>query len=493
MMKCKKCGYDNPIGSEMCVNCSSPLIIDVFISYSRRDYVDSSGKLIRNNIISYIKDSLTAEGISYWFDEDGIYSGDEFASIITKAIRNSKVFLFVSSKNSNASEWTSNEISAAMEFKKTIIPFRIDNSPYNDSVMMKIISLDYIECKNRDRAIAQLIRAIKHRLQVRREYKEVKAVPAKVSLEMKFQRLFNNKLSKKILWATILITVGSLIFFLANSNKYRLGDLLKVGYDSSILKNDEAKVDSARDFLTEDSSGKDGLEEKMGIKDGVKVDQNEKEVRESVPERKHNGDKEISENTVLNEEDGFKLYLEGRELYSRNRYSDAYNKLSQSAELGDPKGINALGVCFLHGNGTNKDCSKAVKLFREAARLGDDNAMNNLGDCYLKGQGVERNYYEAVRFFQQAAAKGNAKAQNNLGYCYTRGYGVSQNYTEAVKWYKKASEQGEIQAMHNLGLCYYNGYGVSANTDEAIELFKQSARMGHKSSIEHLNTLGIPW
>jgi TPR repeat protein len=69
----------------------------------------------------------------------------------------------------------------------------------------------------------------------------------------------------------------------------------------------------------------------------------------------------------------------------------------------------------------------------------------------------------------------------------------AKNYTEAVKWYKKASEQGEIQAMHNLGLCYYNGYGVSANTDEAIELFKQSARMGHKSSIEHLNTLGIPW
>lgn len=162
MIRCRKCGYENLLGSELCVNCSSQLTTDVFISYSRKDYVDANGKLIKNNIISKIKSSLSASGISYWFDEDGIYSGDEFASVITKAIRNSTVFLFISSANSNASRWTSNEISAAMAFKKPIIPFRIDDSPYNDSVMMKIISLDYIECKDKERAVEQLIRGVRH-------------------------------------------------------------------------------------------------------------------------------------------------------------------------------------------------------------------------------------------------------------------------------------------------------------------------------------------
>lgn len=162
MVKCKKCGYENQLGSEFCPNCSSQLTTDVFISYSRKDYVDADGKFIKNNMISKIKRSLSAAGITYWFDEDGIYSGDEFASVLTRAIRTSTVFVFISSVNSNASRWTSNEISTAMVFKKPIIPFRIDDSPYNDSVMMKIISFDFIENKNQDRALEQLIRAIRH-------------------------------------------------------------------------------------------------------------------------------------------------------------------------------------------------------------------------------------------------------------------------------------------------------------------------------------------
>ena len=162
MIKCKKCGRENQLGSEICPNCSSQLTTDVFISYSRKDYVDADGRPIKNNIIFQIKSSLSAAGISYWFDEDGIYSGDEFASVLTRAIRTSTVFVFISSVNSNASRWTSNEISAAMAFKKPIIPFRIDDSPYNDSVMMKIISFDFIENKNKDRAMEQLIRAIRH-------------------------------------------------------------------------------------------------------------------------------------------------------------------------------------------------------------------------------------------------------------------------------------------------------------------------------------------
>lgn len=140
------------------------VIHDVFISYSRKDYVDEQGNVLPDNILSKIKKALKENGISYWFDEEGIYSGDDFASGLTRAIRESSVFLFVSSANSNSSRWTSNEISTALEFKKKIIPFRIDNSPYNDSVMMKIISFDYIDCKDEQKAINKLLRAVKHNL-----------------------------------------------------------------------------------------------------------------------------------------------------------------------------------------------------------------------------------------------------------------------------------------------------------------------------------------
>ncbi len=161
---CKECGWKNPISKEKCNQCNSLLEPDVFISYARADYVDKNGVIIEGNILSGIKETLGNNHITYWFDEDGIYSGEEFASIITSAIRRSKVFLFVSSENSNKSKWTSNEISTAQEYSKPIIPFKIDESKYNDSIMMKIVSIDYIQYKNGKQSLLKLIRALRHYL-----------------------------------------------------------------------------------------------------------------------------------------------------------------------------------------------------------------------------------------------------------------------------------------------------------------------------------------
>ena len=55
---------------------------DVFISYSRNDYVDELKNVIPGNEVSKIKDALTEAGISYWFDEEGIYSGQNFVEKI---------------------------------------------------------------------------------------------------------------------------------------------------------------------------------------------------------------------------------------------------------------------------------------------------------------------------------------------------------------------------------------------------------------------------
>jgi hypothetical protein len=61
-------------------------------------------------IVSKIKDLLTANGYTYWLDEEGISAGDQFSGIITETILNSEIFLFLSSKNSNASRWTIRKI-----------------------------------------------------------------------------------------------------------------------------------------------------------------------------------------------------------------------------------------------------------------------------------------------------------------------------------------------------------------------------------------------
>lgn len=135
---------------------------DVFISYSRKDYVDENKKVIPGNIVSQIKEAFDANKITYWMDEDGIYSGDEFAKIIAKIIRQSKILLFISTQNSNASEWTSDEIATARMYKKKIIPFKYDDSFYNEEIIIFIAKLDFVDYQaNPEQAINKLVSSIK--------------------------------------------------------------------------------------------------------------------------------------------------------------------------------------------------------------------------------------------------------------------------------------------------------------------------------------------
>lgn len=134
---------------------------DVFISYSRRDYVDENYNVIPGNAIAEIQNVFDENGITYWFDKDGIYSGQEFIEIITGAIAESKMLIFISSKHSNESIWTADEIFEALDGEKAIIPVKIDNCQYNKKFKLLIRPLDYIDYQeNPQNALKDLLRAI---------------------------------------------------------------------------------------------------------------------------------------------------------------------------------------------------------------------------------------------------------------------------------------------------------------------------------------------
>jgi len=162
---------------------------DVFISYSRRDYKDEHNRIIQGNIVSQIKDLFDANNISYWFDEDGVYSGDAFAPAIARNIKSSSVFLFISSENSNISEWTSNEIATAHTYKKKIIPFKYDNSIYNDSVIIYIARLDYIDYpSNPEKSLQRLLLSVQTYLKEEHAKKEKERLEAERRLKAEISR-----------------------------------------------------------------------------------------------------------------------------------------------------------------------------------------------------------------------------------------------------------------------------------------------------------------
>lgn len=124
---------------------------DIFISYSRKN----------TEIVKQYTKALKDAGLNVWIDEDGIESGDEFKTKIVRAITKSKVFLFFSSVASNESPWTVKEVNVAVLLKKKIIPIKLDDSIYQESVLFDLAGLDYVEHKKSglDKSIGKVLSA----------------------------------------------------------------------------------------------------------------------------------------------------------------------------------------------------------------------------------------------------------------------------------------------------------------------------------------------
>lgn len=118
----------------------------VFLSYSRADYVDKSGQVLENSQVEAIIDALNATNkIDIWIDINAKYSGKYFTSVLAKKILWADKVLFLSSKNSNDSEWVSKEILFAYDNNKDILPVRLDGSNYNVDIAIILTGIDYIE------------------------------------------------------------------------------------------------------------------------------------------------------------------------------------------------------------------------------------------------------------------------------------------------------------------------------------------------------------
>ena len=151
----------------------------------------------------------------------------------------------------------------------------------------------------------------------------------------------------------------------------------------------------------------------------------------------------------------------------------------KAAEQGNASAQNALGNCYLSGNGVTKDYAKAVEWYRKAAEQGNATAQNSLGICYYDGNGVTKDYAKAVEWYTKAAEQGHVWGQDNLGDCYYSGKGVTQDYAKAVEWYRKAAEQGNSDAQANLSRMYYTGKGVAKNDAVAKEWYNKALKNGY--------------
>lgn len=179
-------------------------------------------------------------------------------------------------------------------------------------------------------------------------------------------------------------------------------------------------------------------------------------------------------------------YLEARHL----QLLDPILMYRRAAEMGDPKGMYKLGVCYDFGQGgITKDEAKAVEWYQKAAEAGDAEAMIRLGACYnFAHNGLTRDEAKAVEWYQKAAEAGNAEAMNSLGTSYVFGRGgLTKDEAKAVEWYQKAAEAGNAEAMCSLGFAYEFGEGgLTKDTSKAVEWYQKAAEAGDATAMNNL-------
>ena len=91
---------------------------DAFISYSSREY----------EIALQTKNVLEENGISCWMAPGSIPPGSDYGTEIDGAIRQCSVFVLILSDEAQHSVWVPKELSQAITYRKTILPFHIDTS-----------------------------------------------------------------------------------------------------------------------------------------------------------------------------------------------------------------------------------------------------------------------------------------------------------------------------------------------------------------------------
>lgn len=139
-----------PTDKDMVLPEHSSMNHKVFISYSRKD----------KEVAQYICDTLDKNGIGYWIDKKGIYSSSNYKELIVDAIDVSQAVIFISSANSNKSLNVIREIGYAVNMNKSILPIRLDETPYAKSIRLDISDIDMIDFKNPMESSKRLITSL---------------------------------------------------------------------------------------------------------------------------------------------------------------------------------------------------------------------------------------------------------------------------------------------------------------------------------------------
>lgn len=160
-----------------------------------------------------------------------------------------------------------------------------------------------------------------------------------------------------------------------------------------------------------------------------------------------------------------------------------YTKASEFEIKACLKGLkdagNELFEDYPKGNGLPKYVKDIVRCCEDSANIGNVKAMECLGLIYEKGLGINIDLSAAAEWFHRLYQTN----RSSTDLC--RIYGNSQfpiNESQ-LKFLQNQANEGNAEALYQLGLMYEEGRHVPINQEKAMDLYNINANSSHKGII----------
>jgi len=128
---------------------------DVFISHSS----------VNRKAADAICHTLEQNGVKCWIAPRDIQPGANYGAEIIRGIRDCKVLLLVFSKDANASPAVVKEVElAALEYAKTVIPFRIENVATSENLKFFLAGVHWLDAFPDDTVFDNLVMVVRNAL-----------------------------------------------------------------------------------------------------------------------------------------------------------------------------------------------------------------------------------------------------------------------------------------------------------------------------------------
>lgn len=174
---------------------------------------------------------------------------------------------------------------------------------------------------------------------------------------------------------------------------------------------------------------------------------------------------------------------------------EAAKWFQKAAAKGDPRGMYALGECYLMSKGVTRDPRVGLQWIQKAADQNNVQALNKLGDLHARGlPGIlEKDLKQAFQFFTRAKDLGYPDAYGNLGALFMQAPGMKDEKL-AVELFRQGTEKGDPRSMLFYAMCAEQGLGgLEKNPELAREWYVKAAEQGVPQAADWCKQNSIPF